>query len=379
MNRGKRNRSKWNRSKWNRGRGNKSDPGKLPENFLSILSSRGMAGLKSVFQTCSLEATLSYGQTAVFYAQRMSEEMMRWLVEQGADINAVNKWGETSLHNIISHLAFEGQLQTVDLLIRLGADIHAVTPDGDTPLHYAAKWGHLSIVEKLVENNGDIYVLNKRGQTPMEYMMAKAGNSNIRQILPVAEYFIAQGVPVTDTMRQSVRQLAKGFAFHRSHYNKARLAEAEEALRCLLEIFDVPAPPPKRFYDGKAKILAAPGGWQEQFEELYLWILTPPLTEKAGTVQGELLRISGSVCSLILDGFVTDWAEFRTRVKLYSIPHFLHRGNPLLREEIREAKLVITPAHTETGRTAGDIRTHSMLSCWGIDKILRFPSDKFFL
>ncbi len=333
-----------NRGKWNRGRrnkGNQNDPIKLPENFLSILSYRGMAGLKSVFQTCSLEATLSYGQTAVFYAHRMSERMMRWLVEQGANINAVDQWGRTSLHNIISHLAFEDQLETVDLLIRLGADIHAVTPDGDTPLHYAAQWGHLSIVEKLVENNGDIYAPNKRGQIPMEYMMARANNSNICQILPVAEYFLALGVPITDTMRQSVRQLAKFFAFYRSDFNKARLAETEEALQCLLEIFGVPAPPPKRFYDGKAKIIAAPGSWQEQFEELYLWILTPPLTEKAGTVQGELLRVSGSVCSLVLDGFVTDWAEFPTRVKLYYIPHFLRKGNPLLREEIREAKRVI--------------------------------------
>ena len=87
-----------NRGKWNRGRrnkGNQNDPSKLPENFLSILSYRGMAGLKSVFQTCSLEATLSYGQTAVFYAHRMSERMMRWLVEQGANINAVDQWGRT--------------------------------------------------------------------------------------------------------------------------------------------------------------------------------------------------------------------------------------------------------------------------------------------
>ncbi len=58
-------------------------------------------------------------------------------------------------------------------------------------------------------------------------------------------------------------------------------------------------------------------------------------------MQGELLRVSGSVCSLVLDGFVTDWAEFPTRVKLYYIPHFLRKGNPLLREEIREAKRVI--------------------------------------
>ncbi len=332
-----------NRGKWNRGRrnkGNQNDPSKLPENFLSILSYRGMAGLKSVFQTCSLEATLSYGQTAVFYAHRMSERMMRWLVEQGANINAVDQWGRTSLHNIISHLAFEDQLETVDLLIRLGADIHAVTPDGDTPLHYAAQWGHLSIVEKLVENNGDIYAPNKRGQIPMEYMMARANNSNICQILPVAEYFLALGVPITDTMRQSVRQLAKFFAFYRSDFNKARLAETEEALQCLLEIFGVPAPPPKRFYDGKAKIIAAPGSWQEQFEELFLWIISP-LDKKAGTVQGELIRLSADIYTLIRRSNLTEWSEIDTRVMFHSFLRYLHKGNSLSKEEIREAGLAI--------------------------------------
>ncbi len=323
----------------------KNNPCKLPENFLAILNYGDSDAIKDVFKTCSLDATFGHDeQSAIFYSYRMQKEIVHWLGEQGADINARNKWGETPLHEIITHTQYElhTQLYTVDLLISLGADIHAVTPRGATPLHYAAEWGELAIVERLINNHADIYAKTKKGENPLEYMMVNSNNSRIRNILPVAEYFLSIGVPVTDIVIRSVEKLAKSFTFHREVFNRKHLEETEEALGRLLKLFGVPAPPPKRIYDGKAKIIPSPGSWQEQFEELYLWILTPSLVvSKEGTVQGELLRLSGGICRLILDGFTTSYGEFNTRVKFYSYLRYLHMGNSLSREEIREAKLVI--------------------------------------
>lgn len=317
----------------------RNNPDKLPENFLSILRYGDSDRIKDIFKTCSLEATFGgEGQTAVFYSQAMPEEVMWWLVEQGADINARNKWGWTPLHDILSFP--QDQFDAADLLICLGADIHAATPDGDTPLHYAAAWGQLQVAEMLIEKNADLYARNNKGETPMEYMMAKANNSNICKILPVAAYFISLGVPVTDSTVKSVKKLAKGFAFSREAYNPDRLAETEAALGRLLELFDVQAPPPKRNYDGKAKIIAAPGSWQEQFEELYFWIVSPS-TKKAGTVQGELLRLSEIMYSQTQEFGEKEWAEFDTRVMLHAFRHYLRMGNSLSKEEIKEAKLVI--------------------------------------
>lgn len=316
-----------------------NDPGRLPENFLTTLRYGNSDRIKDIFKTCSLEATFGgEGKTAVFYSQKMPEEIMWWLVEQGADINARNKWGQTPLHDILSFP--QNQSDAVDLLICLGADIHAVTPEGDTPLHYAAAWGQLEAAEMLVEKNADLYARNKKGQTPMEYMLAKANNSNICQILPVAAYFLSLGVPVTDSAVKSVKKLAKGFAFAREVFNPDRLAETESSLGRLLELFGVQAPPPKRSYDGKAKIVAAPGSWQEQFEELYFWIVSPS-DKKAGTVQGELLRLSEIMYSQTREFGEEEWAEFGTRVMFHSFRRYLRMGNALSKEERREAKRVI--------------------------------------
>lgn len=126
-----------------------------------------MDRVKEIFQTYSVNATFDYDEkTAVFFANHMSPKAMRWLVEQGADINARNKWGLTPLHDIIIFAG--GRLSTVELLFELGADIHAVTPDGNTPLHEAAMWGRLPIAKMLIERGAVMDARNNKGENPME-------------------------------------------------------------------------------------------------------------------------------------------------------------------------------------------------------------------
>lgn len=138
-------------------------------------------------------------------------------------------------------------------------------------------------------------------------------------------------------------QWNKSFVFH--HYgadNSDKVLEAKEALQRLLELFCIPALPVKRTYDGKAKIIAKPGSWQEEFEELFLWILSPPLEGKAGTVQGELLRLSEYFYRMIRKNGITDeWSRLESRLMLHAFLHYLHMGNPLSKEDCKEAKCVI--------------------------------------
>lgn len=120
--------------------------------------------MKEIFQTYNLNAAFDYDEkTAVFFANHISPKTMRWLVEQGADINARNKWGITPLHDIIIFAG--GRLCTVELLFELGADIHALTPDGNTPLHEAATWGRLPIARMLIERGAVMDVRNNKGKT----------------------------------------------------------------------------------------------------------------------------------------------------------------------------------------------------------------------
>jgi len=60
-------------------------------------------------------------------------ELIKFALEQGADVNEASKRGYTPLHLAIS----ENSLDVVQFLVSQGADIHAKGDQGRTPLHSA--------------------------------------------------------------------------------------------------------------------------------------------------------------------------------------------------------------------------------------------------
>jgi ankyrin repeat protein len=67
-----------------------------------------------------------------------NRELVRWLVAQGADVNAQNGWGSTALHEAGRH----NNIKVAQLLINNGADIHAVRDDINQPNghNYGKRW-----------------------------------------------------------------------------------------------------------------------------------------------------------------------------------------------------------------------------------------------
>ena len=72
--------------------------------------------------------------------------VLRLLLERGADINARNRFGQTSLHRA----SYSGSLETVRLLLEHGADVGAEDNDGETVLQAA----HGSEVVELLREHG---------------------------------------------------------------------------------------------------------------------------------------------------------------------------------------------------------------------------------
>jgi ankyrin repeat protein len=89
-----------------------------------------------------------FGNTALHLALRYPE-MVRLLLESGSKVNAKNAMGNTPLHLAVS------DRRTVELLLAAGAAVNTRNGLDKTPLHYAMRQGtspySLSIVEILIQ------------------------------------------------------------------------------------------------------------------------------------------------------------------------------------------------------------------------------------
>ena len=129
----------------------------------------------------------------------LSEEMMRWLIGQGIDINYVDQYGYTPLLYHAGRMASEKQAIA---LVKLGADITATQGlDRETVMHVAVKTGNLELVKCLIQAGADAEVTSRSGETPLERAFHWARTFDLIKLAPVAEYLIGIGVPVTDKIR----------------------------------------------------------------------------------------------------------------------------------------------------------------------------------
>lgn len=69
-------------------------------------------------------------------ASRGSNQLVEWLVEQGAEVNARGSSGRTALHLCVAN----NFVVLAEYLIQIGADLSAVDDNGFTPRDLAQKW-----------------------------------------------------------------------------------------------------------------------------------------------------------------------------------------------------------------------------------------------
>ena len=132
-------------------------------------------------------------------AQEGHIELTKYLLQNGADVNAQSGTGDTALtyacengHTDVSDLLLKynavleheseggrtplmkaaraGHLCTVQFLISKGADVNRTTTNNDhTPLSLACAGGHISIVELLLQHGADPYHKLKVGIKRVNY------------------------------------------------------------------------------------------------------------------------------------------------------------------------------------------------------------------
>jgi ankyrin repeat protein len=300
----------------------------LPKNFEELLDAGDINALKVVFDKCEFGAyDSSYSLRTALHNYSVPDDLAKWLVSQGLDINTKDSYGTTPLF-------YQMQRGNVALFIELGADVNAKAKYGDTPLHFAADYGTADSVKLLLEHGADLEAENDSGQTPLAYCLARCNNIKIAKIAETAEALLNAGAKVTPDMAESVRNIGREFEFHRGNFNTEYLAETDAGLTKLYALFGVEPAMRRREHDGVSPITVTSQGWQEQYHEL--WAFLVPSQGEAKTVQGEVIRITGRVSDELYRNGGANWdADFRKMLNALK-KHFAS-GAPLTPEELAEA------------------------------------------
>ena len=126
-------------------------------------------------------------------------EAVKQHIAAGTDVNAMNKYGWTPLHEAVTGghkdiaylliskgadvsakeaknritplhwAAWRGRKEIAELLISKGAHLNTKNKDGGTPLHNAAWKGHVEIAKLLIAKGADVNAKDAEGQTALDW------------------------------------------------------------------------------------------------------------------------------------------------------------------------------------------------------------------
>ncbi|MFD0987867.1 quinoprotein dehydrogenase-associated putative ABC transporter substrate-binding protein [Methyloligella solikamskensis] len=117
-------------------------------------------------------------------------DRIRFLVEQGAEIDALNNQGSAPIHMAASSKSPE----TVELLLELGADPDQADDVGMTPLLYAIIRDDVKSSEVLIEGGADLNKRSAEGYTPLALAIEEQRYETAKLLLDAgAEFDIAVG------------------------------------------------------------------------------------------------------------------------------------------------------------------------------------------
>jgi hypothetical protein len=118
----------------------------------------------------AVDARDEFGNTALMNAAEAGNvALASFLIKQGADVNAVNKDGWSSLHCAVD----ANHLEVIKLLTTEGATVNLKRiVDGETPVFLAAYLGHIDIVKHLIGKGADQNIQSNTKETAVDAALA---------------------------------------------------------------------------------------------------------------------------------------------------------------------------------------------------------------
>lgn len=326
----------------------------LPKDFEQRLENGDLDALKAVFESCDVNARGGHSkQTALAY-DRCPDALARWLVSRGADLGAVDIWGNTPLHSRTSSWR-----SSIELLLELGADVSTATASTGTPLHVAASRKHAEKARQLIARGAEVDARNREGLTPLELALRGCTNAELERTPALVKVLLDAGATRTAAMKGFVEHVGQTFEFHREAFDPASVVAASTALEYLYMTFDVTPIPRRQMNDGTTPIVVRTTPWQKQHAEL--WNLLVPSRGPARNVQGEVIRISGRISDEWERNGGANWDRGYARMAL-ALVEYVQRGTALGPGEIAEIGSIVRALVQQEG--AGNARLAELAVAW---------------
>ncbi len=99
-----------------------------------------------------------------------SEERLRQLVSQGADVNSLDKFGDSVLMDALGYIQDGLPIQIIHLLVELGANVNYQTEDGFSPLTEAFLTHKAEPVEILLKYGANPNVVVEYNETLLDWV-----------------------------------------------------------------------------------------------------------------------------------------------------------------------------------------------------------------
>ena len=272
---------------------------KLVENFEELLEAGDMDALKAVYDTCALNAVFGYSKDTALALRGTPPELMRWLIDQGIDINTENRFGKTAL----AEHAYWGDIERMKVLLDCGADIEA---GKHWPLFQAAMNHQPEAIAFLLERGADLHRENRlsHGRTAFKEAVATADTDAVRRVLDSIEVLLDAGPVIDDEVREEFTKFGRRF----NRMPDKQRDKYQPVMDRIYERIGAERPQEITPHDGHSDIIVpADKSTNGQFK--YLWNYLVPNGGAAATVQGEVIRIVGRLGYEALEMGYVNWDE----------------------------------------------------------------------
>lgn len=210
----------------------------LPIEFQNLLENNDIDALKSLFETCNINAKISRAGTNAFAMYPLPREFAFWIKNEGMDINMPDKKGKTPVFYQI-----KSKNSGVPLLAELGADLHYLLPENNHSIyHEAVLVGDIEAIKIAIEQGVDINIESRfpyevKNTTPLELFLK-------RDLLPVeymeiVKLLIDNGAIVTRKINSLMGYTVRRFNSIKQNLDDNVRIENETALSNLFKILDI--------------------------------------------------------------------------------------------------------------------------------------------